>query len=391
VVVPNPEQANFFVSDSAAMLMVSAESFELSIAQALAAGKCTGFISGTCTVTYAAVPADWHCDHGGEDIGKCAPSNTWTSITGTQPDPSTDNYPAPQRANIALTFTQPVFAVVVRMQGAFKCSGTLPTVTARNGVNDVLSSHTITISQPDCGADDVAGHGVDTVPPGQLVSDTLVFRGAVKKLDITGLSPWNWEIPVPGSDPQIGYAKAFWSVEFYQVAPGDTCLTGDDLLDTPLMREMLRKLRDDSNWDDSVKTNRKERGGYLFQLKSGDLQAIPFYSTSDDWCTTPIIPTAPDSARFLAIMHTHPFVGLDTMPPSGCLQSKPPRIYDPRPSNADFGRVRNDSSALGYPIRGYVVDKDSIYAIPPGTTIANRRTKVRGYALTDSVSGCKRL
>jgi hypothetical protein len=90
-------------------------------------------------------------------------------------------------------------------------------------------------------------------------------------------------------------------------------------------------------------------------------------------------------------MHTHPFVGLDTMPPSGCLQSKPPRIYDPRPSNADLGRVRNDSSALGYPIRGYVVDKDSIYAIPPGTTIANRRTKVRGYALTDSVSGCKRL
>ena len=83
------------------------------------------------------------------------------------------------------------------------------------------------------------------------------------------------------------------------------------------------------------------------------------------------------------------------MPPTGCLTGNPPppRIYDGRPSgdHGDLGRVRNDSTAIGYALRGYVMDKDSIYAIPPGTTAQNRMTRVTGYAQTDTAASGTRL
>ena len=369
--------------DSLASHARLSDAVEFSISAAIAAGKCTGTVGSSCTVTYTAIPADWQCFT--NLPGHCTPSGGFTSKTGQLPNGSGD-FPAPQWATVTLTMSRPVWGVVVRAgMGAVKCSGTLPTVAAYNGQNVLVSFDTVLLQFPDdCGSDDITGWTVDSVE----------YTGAVKKLVITTPSPGEWTHP-SGIE---AYAKVFHTQEFYELPPPtDTCLTGDPLLDTPRMRSLLRTLRDSSNWNDPVKTNRKERGGYLFQLPSGDLLEKTFFSAADEWCATPNIPTPPESGSvYLAGAHLHPFRGcspLEATPTGVCANKNRPanRAYDPRPSNDDITRLRGDSTALGYPLHMYVVDKDSIYAVPPGTTVRNRRQKVVGYPIISPVNGCSLL
>ena len=372
--VEQPSASRPGMGDSASAQAALEDIIELSITSAIAAGKCTGTVSGTCTVTYTAAPADWHC---GTDLpGHCNPSGFWQSITGQQP--TNGHYPGPQTATITLVLSKPVWGIVLRGRlGAFLCTGTIPTVSAYNGNDSLVYVDTMIPEIAwDCGGDQIGG----------ALLDTIEYSGAVKKLVITAPSPWTWLV-----DEQDAWAKLFYSQEYYQLPPGDTCLTGDALLDTPEMRKLLRSLRDSSNWDDTVKSNRRERGGYLFQLPSGDLKGVPFFSTTDKWCTAAVIPTPPTGATYLAGAHTHPFTGLEVMPSTACLTIRPGGLYDPRPSGGDIGRLRSDSTTLGYPLRSYVVDKDSIYAMPPGTTRENRTQKVVGYPIVNPVTGCHLL
>ena len=156
------------LSDSALQTARLAQSVEFSIGAAIAAGKCTGQISANCTVTYSAFPADWHC---ATDLPfQCHPNGGFTSVTGTQPNGSGD-YPAPQQATITLTLSRPVWGIVVRGgMGAVKCSGTMPTVTAYNGKDSLVSVDTFSFEFPDdCGSDDtlLVGLLIPSRTPGQ--------------------------------------------------------------------------------------------------------------------------------------------------------------------------------------------------------------------------------
>jgi hypothetical protein len=368
---------------------------EISFQQPVFAGpNCGGIIDSVFRVTYTAAPADWQC---ASDLpGKCRPIVGWTSITGTQPN-STDDFPAPQMANITITFDSTVWVVFVKMHGAVKCPtpsfpAELPVVTARNGVDSIIGIDTVTLYPPeDCGSDEIGGNALDSLPKDtvQVFADTFFFRGAIRKLEITGVNPWQWQ--VEGLD---AYAKLFWNVAFNELPPGDTCLTGDRLLDTKVMRAFLRRLRDSSNWNDTVKINRRERGGHMYRLPSGDLMLKTAFTANDEWCASQN-PTGliPPGGRMLATVHTHPFSPNDTLPLTACSYPNPPfgQPMAGHPSPEDLRRLRQDSAFVGYPIRGYVMDKDSIYVIPPGTTAANMVTRVIAYPQTDPATSCSRL
>jgi hypothetical protein len=172
--------------------------------------------------------------------------------------------------------------------------------------------------------------------------------------------------------------------------------TGDSLLDSKAMRDLLTMAWDSSNAFDSNKLNRRERGGFLYTDASGNLTFANSFSVNDKPCSAPnLLPPGVPPSSVKAEVHTHPFSG-DTLG-SGmgeettgiCSQAVAGtrKYYDAAtyggPSKEDLSRGTNDNLPM------YIMDKDNIYSFPPGTTPSNWKSRVKKYPRKDP-SGCTR-
>jgi len=287
-----------------------------------------------------------------------------------------------QHDPITVTFSKPVYQLIVTHGGAFQCSGTYGSVTRYNTQGRQVEQSDFTLYYPeDCGADNVTCCAVDT----------LHFPGGIAQLLITPPQPWSWVACDPPDWCQEGHTYTGLAYSFYEQRPptADSCLTGDELLDQLAMRDMLKAAWDSSNADD-IPANRRETPGYLFEDSTGNLvHRLYQHPATDTPCESSVPPLSALPDIPLANGHTHPFAPRDTLFPPICGFTTP-QIYDTvtygGASKPDIEGLRSD----GLPF--YIVDKRNIYVYPAtGLTLVNARSVVRTYRRVDPATGCTRL
>ncbi len=168
-----------------------------------------------------------------------------------------------QHDPITVTFSKPVYQLIVTHGGAFQCSGTYGSVTRYNTQGRQVEQSDFTLYYPeDCGADNVTCCAVDT----------LHFPGGIAQLLITPPQPWSWVACDPPDWCQEGHTYTGLAYSFYEQRPptADSCLTGDELLDQLAMRDMLKAAWDSSNADD-IPANRRERRATCSKTRPGTL------------------------------------------------------------------------------------------------------------------------
>ncbi len=249
-----------------------------------------------CTVTFTAVPTNYHCAIDGCIYDYSQPPGM------AQHDP------------ITVTFSKPVYRLIVYDGGAFTCSGTYGTVTAYDRVYQGIGGWRVeqgdfSLNDPsDCGYDGVTGLGVDT----------LRFPGGIAKLVIDPPQPWEFLVPTgDATPPDTGHVTVEYYYHFYeQRAPTAPCLTGDELLDQQAMRDFLSAAWDSSHAND-VPANRRETPGLLFEDSTGNLIYRPYPDpTLDTPCRSRGTPVGALPGVPVAEAHTHPFAPKDTLPSS---------------------------------------------------------------------------
>jgi len=147
-----------------------------------------------------------------------------------------------------------------------------------------------------------------------------------------------------------------------------------------------------SNAND-IAFNRRETRGWLYEDSAGsvvngvypDREAIYPDTLMDTPCSSVGVPTGGLPGVPLAEGHTHPFHPGDTLPPN-CPQVqnlKPGQfaIYDVKKyggaSGPDIKQAQSDSLPF------YIVDRDTIYAYPLGTTLKNAKSVGKRYPRVD--------
>ncbi len=161
------------------------------------------------------------------------------------------------------------------------------------------------------------------------------------------------------------------------------CLTGDSLLDTPVMRELLRLLWDHSN-PDGPPSERRERGGFLFDSSGVLLYRADLDNPHDTPCRSGAI--VPLGGRPVAGAFTHPFWPGDLLPANCHPEDPTPRRYT---ADRLGGASEEDLSAQSdWEVPSYIMDHEWIYAVPRGATKDNAASVTKRYPRIDLESGC---
>jgi hypothetical protein len=162
-----------------------------------------------------------------------------------------------------------------------------------------------------------------------------------------------------------------------------TCLTGDSLLDTPVMRDLLRILWSHSHADDRP-AQRRERGAILFDSAGVLFYRVDLDNPADTPCRSAVrvqLGSTPVAAVF-----THPFRPGDLLP-ANCGYGRP----ESRRYTVDrYGGPSEEDivALLDWQIPGYIMDGQNVYFIPLGTTTETARSIVRRYPRLDRAIGC---
>jgi hypothetical protein len=161
-------------------------------------------------------------------------------------------------------------------------------------------------------------------------------------------------------------------------------MTGDALLDTPAMRDLMTLLWQHSNAK-AEPAARRERIGVLFDsagvlVYRADL-TNPSCTPCRSACMVPVV------GRPVAAVNTHPFRPGDLLP-AACHPGDPTtRQYT---IDRFGGASEADLLAFEYwGIPGYILDMDNVYAIPRGTTVDNASANIRRYPRYDRFTGCR--
>lgn len=346
------------VVDSGAIRTSQARLQETAAAVATVAGQCQGVPAPGCTVTYTATPANYFCA-----------TNCEGYAVQTQP--------------ITVTFSKPVYQLLVHMNGPFLCSGMYGTVTVYNRVGTQVEQGGFTLEVPsDCGEDNITCCAVDT----------LVFPGGITQIVITPPQPWTF-----GDGGRAFVWYFYWFYE--QRPPTAACPTGDELLDQQAMRDLLAALYGGSK-PDSLPPRRREVRGFLYEDSTGNLVFGAYPDTTinppldtlmDTPCSSVGVPPpgSPLPGIPLAGGHSHPFTPGDTLP-LNCKPTLPPgwhRLYDISryggPSKEDI------LSVADWGVSQYIIDKTNIYVAPIGTDSMNALSMVKSFPRVDP-TGCTR-
>lgn len=143
----------------------------------------------------------------------------------------------------------------------------------------------------------------------------------------------------------------------------DTCYTGDPIVDTPTVQDGFNAIWTLSNYDPSgSQETRREQGGWI--LKDG--QGYRFEQFPSTWNRTPCSidfpPNLTPPSGAVGWVHTHPYRNGERM--TECRQELPGGIqvaftYRNDPS-FDDDEITKAWRAMGYDIKGYVIDADQI-------------------------------
>lgn len=162
-----------------------------------------------------------------------------------------------------------------------------------------------------------------------------------------------------------------------------TCLTGDSLLDTPIVRELLGMLWAHSHADERP-AQRRERGAILFRAGGPLFYRADLDNPADTPCRSAV--RVQLGGTPVAAVFTHPFRPGDLLPANCCYGRPESRRYTVDryggPSEEDIVAL------LDWEIPGYIIDGENVYAIPVGTTTETARLVVRRYRRLDMARGC---
>lgn len=279
-----------------------------------------------------------------------------------------------------MTFSKPVYQLIVTGSGSFFCSGEYGGVEVHNARGDNVEQKNFTLSYPDdCGWDNVSC----------CLADTLQFPGGIASLVITSPEPSSGEVcyPPPSDTCDSAYVNIGYSYSLYEKRPATVsdCLTGDELLDQQAMRDFLLDEWTNYAHPELPASDRREVRGWLFEDASGNLvhgiypdnSAIFPDTVVDTPCASDGVPTSPQPGYPEASAHPHPFAPRDTLP-LNCFKNPTPRWrYDTATyggaSGPDIGTMQEAAIPL------YIIDAHNIYVFPVGTTLENAKTNVRVY------------
>lgn len=141
------------------------------------------------------------------------------------------------------------------------------------------------------------------------------------------------------------------------------CPQNDSLLDHPVVRKALKDAWQDSNADDSNKSQRQERKIAIYRDSAGTYFPLPLYSSNDTPCmaVTPV-PSSANGDTLVTVVHTHPFRPGESLP-SNCLPPNTTGWYAPNvfggPSSADWESTVVDKVPILVP------DKRNVYRGEP--------------------------
>lgn len=180
--------------------------------------------------------------------------------------------------------------------------------------------------------------------------------------------------------------------------PPDTCQTGDEVLDSPAVRQMLHNLWQTSN-PTAAQPQRLEQAGWIVQNADGSFGTIPFTGiTQQGPCGINGNFYSPPNA--VAWVHTHPFQRGEEQVACGPYQEPDPvtggwravlgpdgqlsyPVYENRPSASDravmetINHIRHREGLL--PLSGLIIDHDRTTVFTEEATEKPRPFRRCGY------------
>ncbi len=289
------------------------------------------------------------------------------------------NYTGP----VTLTFSQPVYSIVIEASGAFSCSSTdLGHTTAYSPSGSIVneSDFVITDAAGDCGADDVGGSRVDTVR----------YAGPVKLVIITAPSPVEWLLPPPWVNV-TGRLTAVYNLIAYE-APCPPL--GEQILDDPAVRQgFLQALAASRPTPDGV--NRREHGGYVYLRDDGTPFLTEEMQSGFSECRSnlldPSLVPQIAGAHLAGYWHTHPSKENEPVYSASCkgkvANSSQTARAGPREKNGGGSEYDWDwAKQYGQPV--YVINLgEHVFRLDPGTTTAERKNNPNKWKF-DSQHSC---
>jgi hypothetical protein len=158
--------------------------------------------------------------------------------------------------------------------------------------------------------------------------------------------------------------------------PGDTCNTGDPVVDDPSVSSGLQNLWAQSNPDANL-WQRVEKAGWIVRTATG-YSVIPITTTTATFGCAEFVAQRPANGAVVGFVHTHPYQ-VDEAIIDCDLRSV--QDYTGAPSDADRIASKMLGNLFGHPggLPGYIIDKDGYYRFTGSQTTADPRLPRCGY------------
>jgi hypothetical protein len=227
---------------------------------------------------------------------KCKPTFTTGqpgqgTIVGGSPSP------------LVLTFSEPIYNVVLEGSGVMKC-GDYGYAVATTAAGETDTSRFQLYFLDEC--DVPPGSGNDDAVGWIVMRDTLAPGKGVIKVEVYPPSPYSW---VNAGLPETQYARTAYTVYFDRFNPCPP--VGDPVLDRPEFRKVADSLLKLSNISDPKPENRRERAAKVWQDRITDAIRFEILDVVGTACViSPGTAADTDAEKLIAVIHTHPhFIG----------------------------------------------------------------------------------
>lgn len=207
----------------------------------------------------------------------------------------------------------------------------------------------------DWNCDDNGGDCMTSLPPGSETDSAFVGLAGCVPVPTKPGGEFD-----PPSDPE----------------PGDTCNTGDQVVDDPSVTQGLQDLWAQSNPDANL-AQRRETAGWIVQTAAG-YSIVPIATASASFGCAEFDVQPPAKGTVVGFVHTHPYQVDETI--IDCEMTSV-QDYTGTPSDQDRATSLALGSYFGQPagLPGYIIDKDGYYRFEGSRYTATPRLPRCGY------------